>query len=407
MKAIINLFKNRLALSKLPRGVWALGFVSLWMDVSSEMIHALLPIYLVTTMGATMMTVGIIEGIAEATAAITKLFSGAISDWLGKRKPLAVLGYGLAALTKPVFPLAPTIGWLIGARFIDRVGKGIRGAPRDALIADLTSPEQRGAGFGLRQSLDTVGAFLGPLVAIGLMWLTSDNIPMVFWFSMLPAVIAVYLLVTRVSEPEHPAPASKVKSPLSLGELRLLGRGFWMVVIVACIYTLGRFSEAFLILKAHSEGVSVGMIPLVLVVLNISFAAAAYPAGALSDRRSRIEILAIGAALLVVADLILALLPGQLGLLVGLVLWGVHMGFTQGAFAALVADCAPVERRGTAFGMLHLVTGVAILIASVMAGLFWDIAGPQSTFLVGAAIALLSLMTMWPLSRVLARQPIT
>ncbi len=392
---------NRAHLRRLPRGIWALGFVSLWMDISSEMIHALLPIYLVSVMGASMVTVGVIEGMAEAIAAITKLFSGALSDWLGKRKILAVIGYGLAAVTKPIFPLASTIGWLIGARFIDRVGKGIRGAPRDALIADLTPAELRGASFGLRQTLDTIGAFLGPLIAVLLMWLTANNIPLVFWFAVLPAFIAVTLLITLVPEPERPQDLPKVKSLLNLHDLRHLGTPFWSVVAVAAVFTLARFSEAFLILKAHAEGAPTGLIPIVLVVMNVFYALAAYPAGVLSDGTTRLRVLAIGMGLLIAADLVFAMAPGLIGVFAGLALWGVHMGFSQGVFSSLVADTAPAHLRGTAFGMLNLITGVAILLASVLAGLLWDTVGAQGTFFVGAALACVALVGLIPLRRVL------
>ena len=392
-----------MTLRRLPRGVWALGLVSLWMDISSEMIHALLPVYLVTVMGTSMLAVGVIEGIAEATAAITKVFSGALSDWLGKRKILAVVGYGLAAVTKPVFPLAPTVGWLVGARFIDRIGKGIRGAPRDALIADLSPAGLRGASFGLRQSLDTVGAFLGPLIAVFLMWLTSDNIPLVFWFAVVPAFIAVYLLITRVREPERKSGVREVKAPLSWQELRFLGRPFWWVVVVASIFSLARFSEAFLILKANADGFSIGLVPVVIVIMNAFYMLAAYPAGVLSDSGGRLRVLVLGVALLIAADLVFALLPGLFGVILGVALWGLHMGFTQGVFASLVADTAPVELRGTAFGMLNLVTGLTILLASIVAGGLWDAVGPEGTFLAGAGIAIFALVAIIPLGRVLHR----
>lgn len=394
---------DRATLRRLPRGIWALGLVSLWMDISSEMIHALLPVYLVTVMGASMVAVGFIEGLAEATAAITKVFSGALSDWLGKRKILAVIGYGLAAVTKPVFPLAPTIGWLIGARFIDRIGKGIRGAPRDALIADLSPASLRGATFGLRQSLDTIGAFLGPLIAIFLMWLTANNIPLVFWFAVIPAFIAVLLLVTLVPEPERPADVPKVKSPLSLRELKRLGSAFWWVVAVASVFTLARFSEAFLILKAHTEGTPTGFIPIVLVIMNIFYAVAAYPAGVLSENGRRLRVLAFGMVLLICADLVFVLVPGLFGVFIGLALWGVHMGFTQGVFSSLVADTAPAGLRGTAFGMFNLMTGVMILLASIIAGVLWDSVGPQGTFFAGAVLAMLALVGIIPLRSVLYR----
>ncbi|MFN3547075.1 MAG: MFS transporter [Mesorhizobium sp.] len=382
---------------RLPAGIWALGFVSLLMDVSSEMIHALLPVYLVVGLGATALTVGIIEGIAEATAAITKVFSGALSDRIGKRKELAALGYGLAAVTKPIFPLAPTVGWLVAARFIDRVGKGIRGAPRDALVADIAPPELRGAAFGLRQSLDTAGAFVGPLLAIGLMWLFADDFASVFWVAVIPAFGALALILFLVHEPARPQGLRKVRNPLSRRELAGLGAIYWWVVAVAAVFTLARFSEAFLILRAEGMGLSLMFIPLVLVVLNIAYALTAYPVGAVSDGKNRVAILIVGLALLVAADLVLALAPGLWGIMAGVVLWGLHMGFTQGILAALVADTAPPELRGTAFGMFNLVTGAALLAASVIAGLLWDAFGAQWTFLAGALFALLTIAGLIPL----------
>ncbi len=388
---------SRATWRRLPAGIWALGFVSLLMDVSSEMIHALLPVYLVVGLGATALTVGIIEGIAEATAAITKVFSGALSDKIGKRKELAALGYGLAAVTKPIFPLAPTVGWLVAARFIDRVGKGIRGAPRDALVADIAPPELRGAAFGLRQSLDTAGAFIGPLLAIGLMWLFADDFASVFWVAVIPAFAALALILFVVHEPARPAGLRKVKNPLSRRELAGLGAIYWWVVAVAAVFTLARFSEAFLILRAEGMGLSLMFVPLVLVVLNIAYALTAYPVGALSDRVNRIGLLIVGLVLLIAADLVLAFAPGLWGIMAGVVLWGLHMGFTQGILATLVADSAPQELRGTAFGMFNLVTGVALLAASVIAGVLWDAFGAQWTFLAGAAFALLTIAALIPL----------
>lgn len=388
---------SRATWRRLPTGIWALGFVSLLMDVSSEMIHALLPVYLVVGLGATALTVGIIEGIAEATAAITKVFSGALSDRLGKRKELAALGYGLAAVTKPIFPLAPTVGWLVAARFIDRVGKGIRGAPRDALVADIAPPEFRGAAFGLRQSLDTAGAFIGPLLAIGLMWFFADDFASVFWVAVIPAFAALALILFVVHEPARPAGLRKVKNPLSCRELAGLGAIYWWVVAVAAVFTLARFSEAFLILRAEGMGLSLMFVPLVLVVLNIAYALTAYPVGALSDGKNRIAILIIGLVLLIAADLVLAFAPGLWGIMAGVVLWGLHMGFTQGILAALVADSAPPELRGTAFGMFNLMTGAALLAASVIAGVLWDAFGAQWTFLAGAVFALLTIVALIPL----------
>ena len=375
----------------IPRAIWALGFVSLLMDASSEIIHALLPIYLVTVLGASMLTVGLIEGIAEATASITKVFSGALSDWLGKRKLLALIGYGLAAFTKPIFPLAASVSWLVAARFIDRIGKGIRGAPRDALVADLAPPHLRGASFGLRQSLDTVGAFLGPMLAIGLMWLTANSFQTVFWVAVVPAFLAVGLLLFAVHEPERPVGLPKLRSPFSLAELKRLGPAYWWVVGIAVVFSIARFSEAFLVLRAQAVGMPVMLVPMVLVLMNVAYALAAYPAGALSDRANRITILGMGFGLLVAADLVLAFTKGLSGVAIGVALWGLHMGFTQGLLATLVADTAPPELRGTAYGFFNLFSGLALLVASLLAGALWDKLGPQSTFFGGAVFAAIAL----------------
>jgi MFS family permease len=366
-------------LREIPPAVWALGFVSLLMDTSSEIIHALLPVYLVTGLGASMITVGFIEGVAEATASITKLFSGALSDWLGKRKLLAVIGYGLAASSKPIFPLAPSVSWLVAARFIDRIGKGIRGAPRDALVADIAPAHLRGASFGLRQSLDTVGAFVGPGLAIGLMWLTANNFQTVFWVAVIPAFLAVALLVFAIHEPERAAGIRKVRSPVSVVELKRLGLAYWWIVGIAV-----------LILRAQAVGLPVMLAPLVLVLMNFVYAFAAYPAGALSDRANRITILSVGFGFLVAADLVLAFTNNIEGVAVGVALWGLHMGFTQGLLATLVADTAPPELRGTAYGMFNLLSGLALLVASVLAGVLWEGVGPQSPFLAGAAFTILA-----------------
>jgi MFS family permease len=378
-------------LRAIPTGIWALGFVSLLMDISSEMIHALLPIYLVTALGASTLTVGIIEGIAEATASIVKVFSGALSDWLGRRKFLAALGYGLAAFAKPVFPLAPSIAWLVAARFVDRVGKGIRDAPRDALLAEISPEQLRGASFGLRQSLDTVGAFVGPLLAILLMWLTVSNFRAVFWFAVVPAFLAMGLMIWGVSEPERPAGLRKVRFPLSLIELKRLGFAYWLVIAVATVFALARFSEAFLVLRALATGLPAMLVPGVMVVMSLVYALAAYPAGVLSDKGSRLRVLAVGLVLLVAADVVLAVAPGIPAVAAGVALWGLHMGFTQGLLSALVADTSPPELRGTAFGMFNLLTGIASLAASVIAGALWDEAGPEGTFLGGAAFAVMTL----------------
>jgi MFS family permease len=385
---------DRATLRAVPSGIWALGFVSLLMDISSEMIHALLPVFLVTVMATSATTVGIIEGIAESTAAVTKVFSGALSDWLGKRKLLAVLGYGLAALTKPVFALAPTVGWLVAARFVDRVGKGIRGAPRDALVADLAPAHLRGVCFGLRQALDTVGAFLGPLLAIVLMWLSANQFRLVFWIAVLPAFLSLALIVVAVREPGQRAAERKVRFPLHRSELRRLGRDYWFVIAVAIVFSLARFSEAFLVLRARAVGLPLMLVPLVLVSMNLVYAAGAYPAGVFADRSGRRNVLTVGLLVLILADLTLAFAPGTGGALGGAALWGLHLAFTQGLLAALVADTAPPELRGTAFGMFNLLTGAALLAASIVAGRLWDTVGARGTFLTGAALTTLALLGM-------------
>jgi MFS family permease len=379
---------------EIPRSVWMLGLVSMFMDISSEMIHALLPLYLVTVLGASTLTVGIIEGIAEAAASITKIFSGALSDYLGKRKWLAAFGYGLAAITKPVFPLASSIGWLTAARFVDRVGKGIRGSPRDALVADLTPADLRGGAYGLRQSLDTIGAVLGPLLVIVFMAAFANDFTAVFWIAVIPAFISVAIIVFGVHEPERPPDLRKVRAPLSRRELARLSRVYWMIVGVAAIFTMARFSEAFLLLRAQSVGLPVAVVPVVLVVMNIAYALTAWPAGALSDRIGRYGVVTVGFALLVLADLALAIGDGIALVMIGVTLWGLHMGLTQGLLAALVADTAPEELRGTAFGMFNLVSGIAMLAASILAGALWDIAGPGGTFLAGAAFTALALAAL-------------
>lgn len=387
----------------LPAGIWALGAVSMLMDVSSEMIHALLPVYLTVGLGATALAVGVIEGIAEATAAITKMFSGALSDRIGRRKKLAAVGYGLAAVTKPVFALAPSIGWLTAARFVDRIGKGIRGAPRDALVADLAPKALRGAAFGLRQSLDTFGAFLGPLAAIGLMWLFANDFRSVFWVAVAPAFLALGLILFGVREPARPADLRRVRNPLSRAELRLLGPTYWLIVAVATLFTLARFSEAFLILRAEVGGLPLTLVPLVLVGMNAVYALSAWPIGALSDRNGRVGLLAVGLGLLIAADIALAFASGLAGIAAGVLLWGLHMGFTQGVLAALVAEAVPAELRGTAFGMFNLVTGGALLLASVVAGALWEMLGAQWTFLAGAIFAASAVAGLMPLWRRLHR----
>lgn len=378
-------------LLNVPRTVWALGFVSMFMDISSEMIHSLLPVFLVVGLGASPALVGLIEGVAEATASITKVFSGWLSDRLGRRKILAVVGYGLGAITKPVFPLAVTPFEVLGARFADRIGKGIRGAPRDALVADVTPRDLRGAAFGLRQSLDTVGAFLGPLIAVGLMALLNDDMRAVFGFAVIPAGIAVLLLVVGVEE----SPASKTpheaKAPIRWAEVRTIGAPFWLAVAVGVLFTMARFSEAFLVLRGSDAGIPLTLVPFVLIAMNLVYALVSAPVGSLSDTVGRKSLLAWGIVVLIIADLVLALVGSIAGVVIGVALWGLHMGLTQGLLAALVADTAPARLRGTAFGLFNLATGVTMLAASVLAGALWSAQGAASTFLAGGGFAVIAL----------------
>lgn len=384
--------------SAIPRTVVALGFVSLFMDISSEIIHALLPLFLTATLGVSVAMVGIIDGIAEATAAISKMFSGYLSDRIGRRKPLIVLGYGMAALTKPLFAIAQGAGLVLGARFADRIGKGLRGAPRDALVADVTPEAIRGRAFGLRQSMDTVGAFIGPLLAIGLMMALADNMRLVFWIAVVPALFSALIAIIWVKEPAGGQAAGR-GATIRLREIGELGLDFWKVVIVGLVFTLARFSEAFLVLIASREGLPLALAPLVLVTMNAVYALGAYPAGILADRVSARSLLGWGLVCLVLADALLASASRLPLVFVGIALWGAHMALTQGLLAKLVADRSPAALRGTAFGFFNLVTGVAMLGASALAGLLWDVAGPAATFATGGGLALVALMLALSLLR--------
>lgn len=375
---------------RIPRGVIALGAVSALMDISSEMIHSLLPVFLVTVLGASALTVGIIEGIAEATASITKIFSGMLSDYWGKRKPLALFGYALGAASKPLFAIAAGVYWVFLARFIDRIGKGIRGAPRDALVADITPVEIRGRAFGLRQAMDTTGALLGPLLAVGLMWFLANDFRTVFWIAVIPAVLAVIVLLYGVKEPTTPIGA-KGENPLRLRNLRRLPSAFWWVVGIGGLVALARFSEAFLILRVQEGGLAITFTPLVLIVFNGVYAITAYPFGHLSDRVNRRGLLAAGLIVLIAADLVLASNNQGIYVWIGIGLWGLHMGMTQGLLATLVAETAPATWRGTAFGLFNFVSGIAMLIASVMAGLLWDVIGASATFIAGAVASAMAI----------------
>ena len=384
----------------LPAGIWALGFVSLLADISSEMVHSLLPLFMVSALGASAFMVGLVEGVGEATAMFVKVFSGALSDYVGRRKPLAVAGYALGACSKPVFALAQSTGMVMTARLIDRVGKGVRGAPRDALVADIAPPHLRGAAFGLRQSLDSVGAFIGPLLAVALMLAWSNDFQAVFWVAVIPGLLSVVLLVVGVREPAQPPAAlsglsgAKRKNPLRRDNLRQLSRAYWWMVALGAVFTLARFSEAFLVLKAQQTGIRLAWVPLVMVAMSVVYAVTAYPFGKLSDRIGHRMLLALGLLVLIAADLVLAFSSHWLGVVLGVSLWGLHMGMTQGLLATMVADAAPQHLRGTAFGFFNLMSGFALLAASVLAGLLWDARGASATFFAGAAFCVLALLVL-------------
>ena len=378
----------------IPRGVWVLGFVSLFMDVSSELIHSLLPVFMVSSLGASAFAVGIIEGIAESTALIVKVFSGALSDFLGKRKSLALIGYGLGAVSKPLFALALSVNWVLAARFMDRIGKGIRGAPRDALVADLTPPQIRGAAYGLRQALDTVGAVVGPLLGVLLMLVWAGDFRTVFWFAVIPGAMAVLLLALGIEDPKPATATRNAASPIQWTTLGELSGAYWFVVAAGGVFTLARFSEAFLILRAQQQGLPDSYAPLVLVAMNVVYALVSYPIGKLADRMSHAILLGAGLIMLVIADLVLAQAHGLAAVALGAVFWGLHMGMTQGLLATMVADTAPAHLRGTAFGFFNLASGVAMLIASALAGLLWVELGAAVTFYAGAVFSMAALIML-------------
>ncbi|GLR26353.1 MFS transporter [Limnobacter litoralis] len=380
--------------SPIPRSIWALGFVSLLMDISSEMVHSLLPLFLTGVLGASAVWVGLIEGVGEATAMLVKVFSGPLSDYLGKRKPLAVFGYTLGALSKPLFALAPTVGWVMGARVTDRIGKGIRGAPRDALIADLTDHTNRGAAYGLRQSLDTIGALLGPLLAVWLMVLLHDEYRKVFWMAAVPGLLAASLLILAVREPaaEVKSSAQARVNPLQFDALRSFPKAFWWVVGIGGVFSLCRFSEAFLVLRAQQTGLELAYAPMVIVVMSLVYSVSAFPLGKLSDKMDARWLLMIGVVVLVCADLTLGAFHSVYSVMAGVALWGLHMGFTQGVLSALVARNSPKHLRGTAFGLFNLISGLTILGASLLAGVLWEDFGSAYTFYTGAGLGILVLI---------------
>lgn len=383
---------------RIPRAVWMLGAVSLFMDMSSELIHAILPVYLTTVLGLSVLAVGIIEGIAEATASMLKVVSGLVSDRFARRKPLALLGYGLAALTKPLFPLADTAFGVVAARFVDRVGKGIRGAPRDAIVADVTPAHLRDAAYGLRQALDTVGAFTGPLLAMLFLWLWAGDMRAVLWVAVVPAAIAVALLAIGVEEPSRVQATASEELP-RIRNLRNLPRAYWQLIALTALFSLARLSEAFLVLRADELRLGLVWMPLVMVVMSATYSLTAYPAGRWAARVGRQRMLGASLAALIAAQGVLAWLPGLPGLWAGVILWGLHMGLSQGGLSAAVAEHAPADLRATAFGIFHFATGLFQLAGGALAGWLWTRQGSPWAFAAGAGwatVAVLLLMGMRP-----------
>lgn len=372
------------------------------MDTASESIHSLLPVFLVSVLGASVTSVGILEGLSEATALVVKVFSGSFSDWLGRRKPVVLIGYTMGALSKPLFAIANSVPLVYAARLFDRSGKGIRGAPRDALVADIAPPELRGRAFGLRQSLDTVGAILGPFIAIVLMWLSRDSYRTVFWIATIPGLLSVSILALGVREREAKTPRSNGRR-LEIQDIRKFRAAFWIVAGAGAIFQLARFSEAFLVLRVKDFGLTLALVPVVLIAMNVVYALSSYPVGHLSDSVKREWFLFAGFVVLCLSDLALGLGTGLISGFLGIALWGLHMGLTQGTLAALVADHSPPDLRGTAYGLFNLLSAVALLLASTIAGILWDSIGGKATFLAGAGLSILSLAVYFLATRLANR----
>nr|WP_236710242.1 MFS transporter [Legionella pneumophila] len=394
--------KKKNGMTSMPSGILALGFVSMLTDLSSELIFSLLPVFLVSVLGTNALVIGLIEGFAESIALLIRIFSGMYSDYLGKRKTLAIFGYSFSALSKPLFALATNIGMVFLARFLDRIGKGMRGSPRDALIADIAPDNQYGAAYGLRQSLDTVGAIIGPLLALVLMIVWNNNFQAVFWVAVIPGVLSVLVLILFVQEPVKPASAKPI-NPIQPKEIKKLSHAYWYVVIIGAIFTLARFSEAFLLLRAYQVGSPITWVPLILVVMYLMYSVSAYPFGKLADTMNHGKLLIIGLFILITADLILAFGHSLLFIYIGSCLWGLHMGATQGLLAAMVAGTAPDDLRGTAFGFFNFICGIATLIASLLAGLLWDSFGSVFTFSIGALFCVVCLLGISLMPRIIAK----
>jgi len=386
--------KNMSKLKKIPKSIWTLGIVSLFMDISSEIIHSLLPIFMVSILGSSIIAIGIVEGISEATFLLIRIFSGVLSDYLGKRKIISVIGYGISALSKPLFPLANSVSLILIARFFDRLGKGVRESPRDALIGDIAPKSIRGACFGLRQSLDTIGALIGPIVAILGLLIFSNNIRAILWVSVIPAILSVVIFIVGIHDVEHKYTEDEKTFIFKFKNIFKIGTEYWQIVLIGGLLNLARFSDAFLILKAYELGLPITYVPLVMVLMNCFYAVSSYPAGILSDNINRKFILIIGIVFLIIADLVLAFTDSTWMLALGVGFWGMHMAFTKGILDAMVTDTASIRLLGSAYGIFNFVCGIAVLFASIISGVLWQVYGPFYSFSVGAFLAFLACLSL-------------
>ena len=394
------------SIRKVPRNIWALSLTSFFRDVASEMLVHLLPLFLANVLGIRTAVIGLIEGIAETTASLMKIYSGWLSDRLGRRKELTVAGYGLAALATPLLLIARSWPAVLLYRFIDRLGKGIRTAPRDALIADSITPEHRGVAFGLHRAADTGGAFVGLLLAMWLVWrsqlgewqLTAETFRTIVWWAMIPATLAVLAVALGVKEVVKPRPKGASPPRFTLSGL---GQPFQRFLLVMILFTLGNSTDAFLVLRAQSSGASVVMVLAMIAGFNLVYTLLATPAGALSDRVDRRKVV-IGGWLLYALVYLGFALAGQawhFWLLYGL--YGVYYAMTEGVAKALVADFVPAARRGTAYGVYNAAVGLTVLPASVIAGILWQGLGAwmgfghAAPFLFGGLLALLASVLLW------------
>ncbi len=374
---------------RIPRTVWVLGFVSLLMDISSEMIHALLPLFMAGTLGASAIWIGLVEGIGEGTALIAKVFSGVVADRFGHKKRLVFAGYFLGVISKPVFALAGSMPVVLAARFFDRIGKGLRGAPRDAIVADVTDESIRGAAYGLRQSLDAAGAFVGPLLATLLLLLWTEDLRSIFWIALIPGAACLALILFGVEDNVTPTVNTK---RIAWKDLKsVMTPAFVQLVILGTLFSLARFSNAFIVLRAAAIGIEHAWIPMAVVLMNITFSLSSYPFGKLADKLNPMKLLALGMVLLALANLLFAYAENYRILAAGIVLFGMHLGATQGIFSTIISEIAPSEVRATAFGIFNFFSGLALLASGLVAGSLWEYMGAQYCFGGGVVFALITL----------------